>query len=109
MVFIVVVVCVYARACVRVFVRVCVCYSKNVVADHVMLRGTRSRMTMRGPIVQGLWITFCDRMVLNDEWPPMSPDLACIEHLWDILGRAVNKRINQQTRMADLQRLLLQE
>ena len=42
-------------------------------------------------------------------WPPMSPDLSCIEHLWDILGRAVNKRINQQTRLADLQRLLLQE
>ena len=25
------------------------------------------------------------------EWPPMSPDLSCIEHVWDILGRAVNK------------------
>ena len=43
------------------------------------------------------------------EWPPMSPDLSCIEHLWDILGRAVNKRINQHTRLPDLQRLLLQE
>ena len=43
------------------------------------------------------------------EWPPMSPDLSCIEYLWDILGRAVNKRINQQTRLADLQRLLQQE
>ena len=36
------------------------------------------------------------------EWPPMSPDL----HLWDILGRAVNKQIHQQTRLGDLQRLL---
>ena len=43
------------------------------------------------------------------EWPPMSPDLSCIEHLWDILGRAVNKRINQQKRLADLKRFLLQE
>ena len=43
------------------------------------------------------------------EWPPMSPDLSCIEHLWDILGRAVNKHIYQHTRLADLQRLLLQE
>ena len=43
------------------------------------------------------------------EWPPMYPDLSCIEHLWDILGRAVNKHINQHTRLADLQRLLLQE
>ena len=40
------------------------------------------------------------------EWPPMFPDLSCIEHLCDILGRAVNKHINQHTRLADLQRLL---
>ena len=39
----------------------------------------------------------------------MSPDLSCIDHLWDILGRAVNKHINQQIRLADLQRLLHQE
>ena len=39
----------------------------------------------------------------------MSPDLSFIEHLWDILGRAVNKHINQHTQLADLQRLLLQE
>ena len=43
------------------------------------------------------------------EWPPMSPDLSCIEHLWDILGGAVNEHINQLIRLADLQRLLLQE
>ena len=43
------------------------------------------------------------------EWPPMSLDLSCIEHLWDILGRAVNKHINQHTLFANLQRLLLQE
>ena len=39
----------------------------------------------------------------------MSPDLSCIEHLWDILGWAVNKHVHQHTRLADLQRLLLQE
>ena len=43
------------------------------------------------------------------ECPPMSPDFSCIEHLWDILGQAVNKHINQHTRLADLQRLPLQE
>ena len=25
------------------------------------------------------------------EWPAMSPDLSCIEHVWDVLGRAVQK------------------
>ena len=39
----------------------------------------------------------------------MSLDLSCIGHLWDVLGRGVNKLINQHTRLADLQRLLLQE
>ena len=43
------------------------------------------------------------------ECPPMSLDLSCIEHLWDNLGLAVNKHIQQHTRLADLQRLLLQE
>ena len=43
------------------------------------------------------------------EWPPMSPDLSFIEHLWDIFGWAVNKQIDQHTRLADLQRLILQE
>ena len=36
------------------------------------------------------------------EWPPMSRDLSCIEHLWDILGRTLNKHINQHTPLADL-------
>ena len=31
------------------------------------------------------------------DWPPMSPNLSCIEHLWDIFGRAVKKHINQHT------------
>ena len=43
------------------------------------------------------------------EWYPMSLDLSCIEHLWDFLGQAVNKHINQHTRFADLEKLHLQE
>ena len=27
------------------------------------------------------------------EWPAMSPDLSCIEHVWDVLGKAVQKRM----------------
>ena len=29
------------------------------------------------------------------EWPAMSPDLSCIEHVWDVLGRAVQKRMTE--------------
>ena len=43
------------------------------------------------------------------ECPPMSPDLSCIEHLWDILGRAINEHINQHKRLVDVLRLPLQE
>ena len=35
------------------------------------------------------------------ELPPMSLDLSCIEHLWDILGRAVNKNISKHTRLTE--------
>ena len=35
------------------------------------------------------------------EWPAMSPDLSCIEHVWDVLGRAVQKRMTEHSTMAD--------
>ena len=35
------------------------------------------------------------------EWPPMSPYLSCIDHFWVNLGRAVNKHINQHTRLTE--------
>ena len=35
------------------------------------------------------------------EWPPMSPYLSCIHHFWVNLGRAVNKHINQHTRLTE--------
>ena len=34
------------------------------------------------------------------EWPAMSPDLSCIEHMWDVLGRAVQKRMTEHRTMA---------
>ena len=40
------------------------------------------------------------------EWPAMSPDLRCIEHVWDVLGRAVQKRMTEHSTMADLRRFL---
>ena len=43
------------------------------------------------------------------KWPAMSPDLSCIEHVWDVLGRAVHKRMTERSTMADLRRFLGEE
>ena len=43
------------------------------------------------------------------EWPAMSPDLSYIEHVWDVLGRAVQKRMTEHSTMADLRRFLGEE
>ena len=86
----------FVCVCVCVCVCMCMCVYKNVVADHVMLRGTRSRTTMRGHIMPGLWMTFCDRMVLNDLCGRQCLRTSCIEHLWDILGRAINKALTSR-------------
>ena len=43
------------------------------------------------------------------EWPAMLPDLSCIEHVWDVLGRAVQKRMTEHGTMADLRRFLGEE
>lgn len=50
-----------------------------------------------------------DNNVRRLEWPAMSPDLSCIEHVWDVLGRAVSSRLTQDSRLPDLQRYLVEE
>ena len=82
----------------------CRCFKKNIL--HLALNETNYRSISdddRCDIF--LKLSGVQRL----EWPPMYPDLSCIEHLWDILGRAINKHINQHTRLADLQNLPLQE
>ena len=43
------------------------------------------------------------------EWPAMSQDLSCIEHVWDVLGRAVQKRMTEHSTFADLRLFLGEE
>ena len=43
------------------------------------------------------------------DWPAVSPDMNCIEHMWDELGRRLRKRLNQPNNVAELGRALQEE
>lgn len=42
-------------------------------------------------------------------WPAFSPDLSPIEHVWDVLGRAVRQRPNPPSTIAELRIALVEE
>ena len=43
------------------------------------------------------------------DWPAVSPDMNCIKHMWDELGRRLRKRLNQPNNVAELGRALQEE
>ena len=42
-------------------------------------------------------------------WPPRSPDLNCIEHLWDLINRRLHNRQYQPQTLQELEDVLLEE
>ena len=60
----------------------------------------------RGRIVDGFLQA---NNVRRLEWPAMSPDLNCIDHVWDVLGRPFQKKMTEHSTMADLRRFLGEE
>ena len=43
------------------------------------------------------------------DWPPCSPDLNCIEHLWDLIGRRLHNRQHQPQTLQELEDALLED
>ena len=42
-------------------------------------------------------------------WPAMSPDLTCIEHVWDLLGRAESAQLDRNSSLQDIRQFLREE
>lgn len=43
------------------------------------------------------------------EWPPLSPDMNPIEHVWDALGRRIRRRVPAPMTLNELREALLEE
>ena len=69
-----------------------------------------SRMTMPDLIERALLMTSCNTNNVNRmEWPAKSPDLSCIEHVWDILGTTISVHLEHNSTLQDLRWFLREE
>ena len=73
-------------------------FAHEIGPDFVLMQnGARthtSRVTIR--FLEGSGIQVMD-------WPPRSPDLNCIEHLWDLIGRHLKNRQHQPQTFQELE------
>ena len=51
----------------------------------------------------------CQDFLTRLDWPPYSPDLSPVEHLWDELDRRVRRRRNTPNTLGQLRTALLEE
>ena len=78
-------------------------FAHEIGPDFVLMQGGdrahTSRVTTRFLEDSGIQVM---------DWPPRSPDLNCIEHLWDLIGRRLHNRQHQsQTNTSGIGRCIV--